>query len=200
MILVFLLWSVFCPETRVTPRKKAFWWVIITVICYSAADEVLQSYVGRTCDFRDFLANLAGASTAMLLMSVCTFWPSLLIVTATAIFLLVNLARTNIADLMLLVSAAFYVLSYAFFTTIWIAYLMHRNTTKLSKPLYFAFVAIVPLALLTVVEVSSIMLGKYFGPLRLLTSLAGICIVIMIYVIVKSLPTIANRKSLTTGS
>jgi hypothetical protein len=200
MILVFLLWSAFCPETRVTPRKKAFWWVIITVICYSAADEVLQSYVGRMCDFRDFLANLAGASTAMLLMSVCTFWPSLLVVTATAIFLLVNLARTNIADLMLHVSVAFYVLSYALFTTIWIAYLKRRNTTKLSRLRYSAIVAIVPLTLLTIVEAYSVMLGRYFGSLRLLASLAGICTVIMIYVIVKSLPMISNRKSLTTHS
>ncbi len=200
MILVFLLWFTFCPKTRVNPRKKAFWWIIITVICYSAADEILQSYVGRTCDFQDFLANMAGASTAMLLMSVCTFWPSLLIVTATTIFLLVNLARTNIADLMLYVSVGFYVVSYALFTTIWITYLKHRNTKKLSRLRYFGFVAIVPLALLTVVEVSSIMLGKYFGSLRVLTSLAGIFIVIMICIIVKSLPIISNRKTLTNHS
>lgn len=200
MVLVFLLWSAFCPETRPSPRKKAFWWVIIGVICYSAADEVLQSYVGRTCDFRDFLANLAGASTAMLLMSVCTFWPSLLVVTATAIFLLVNLASKNIADLMLHVSVAFYVLSYALFTTIWIAYLKRRNKTKLSRLRYFGFAAIVPLTLLTVVEASSVMLGKYFGSLRLLASLTGICTVIMIYVIIKSLPMLTNNKGLTTHS
>jgi hypothetical protein len=101
---------------------------------------------------------------------------------------------------MLYVSVAFYVLSYALFTTIWIAYLKRRNKTKLSRLSYFGFVAIVPLTLLTVVEAYSVMLGKYFGPLRLLTSLAGICTVIMISVIVKSLPMISNRKSPTTGS
>ena len=200
LILVFLLWFAFCPDTRVNPRNKAFWWVIIIMISYSAADEVLQSYVGRMCDLKDFLANLAGISTAMLLMSLCTFWPSLLVVTATAIFLLVNLANTNIADLMLLVSVAFYVVSYAVFTIFWIAYLKQRNTTKLSKLRYFGFVAIVPFALLTVVEASSVMLGKYFGSFRLITSLVGICIVITFYIIVKSLPITSNRKSPTTGS
>src|SRR4030042_2153286 len=99
LILVFLLWFAISPNRKVNWRKAAAWLVLIVVVWYGVFDEVLQGYVGRTCDIRDFFADLAGTVAGLVLFTFFTFWPVLLAVTGIAIFILTNLIRANLADL-----------------------------------------------------------------------------------------------------
>jgi len=79
LLLVFLLWFAVRPDRKVSWRDAALWWVLFVAVWYGAFDELLQGgSVGRSCDFRDFLANLAGASSGLIVFSLFAFWPALL--------------------------------------------------------------------------------------------------------------------------
>src|SRR4030042_647093 len=53
LVLVFLLWFTISPDKKVNWRKAAAWWVLFVVVWYGVVDEVLQGYVGRSCDIID---------------------------------------------------------------------------------------------------------------------------------------------------
>ena len=120
LILVFLLWFAISPDKKVNWRKAAAWVVLIVVVWYGVVDEVLQGYVGRNCDIRDFFADLAGTLAGLVLFTFFTFWSALLMVTGAAIFILTNLIRANLADLVPITNAMFHLLGYGFFTMLWI--------------------------------------------------------------------------------
>jgi VanZ family protein len=48
------------------PGMRGAWWMVILVgMVYGAADELLQIPVGRTCEFADWVADVAGTITAV---------------------------------------------------------------------------------------------------------------------------------------
>jgi len=123
LILVFLLWFAISPNKKVSWRKAAVWWVLLVVIWYGVFDEWLQGYVGRNPDVMDFFADLAGALTSLILLSVFTFWPAALLVTGTIIFGITNITRANLAELVPVTNAIFYLFAYAIFSMLWICYM-----------------------------------------------------------------------------
>ncbi len=44
------------------------WGIVVTILIYGALDEWLQSFVGRSCEFGDWLADATGAGLALLVM------------------------------------------------------------------------------------------------------------------------------------
>ncbi|GAG33646.1 unnamed protein product, partial [marine sediment metagenome] len=112
LILVFLLWFAISPNKKVSWRKAAVWWVLLVVVWYGVVDELLQGYVGRSCDVMDFFANLVGTLAGLILFSFFTFWPVLLVVVGTTIFTLTNLARANMADLLPITDAVFHLFAH----------------------------------------------------------------------------------------
>ena len=185
LILVFLLWFAVSPDRRVNWRKAAVWWVFLIMAGYGGVDELLQGYVGRSCDIKDFLANLVGVTGGLILFSFLTFWPALLAVTGITIFCLTNLARANLTELVPVTNAMFHLLAYAVFTMLWIRQI-HPLPSKMSMPKRLIIALAVPIGLLLVVKLFSVVSGRYFTVFDVIISGAGIAIAPVGYVFICS--------------
>jgi hypothetical protein len=178
LILVFLLWFAISPDKKVSWRKAAAWWILFVVVWYGVADEWLQFYVGRNPNVMDFLADLGGTLAGLILLSLFTFWPALLVVTGVTIFLLTNLARANLADLLPTANAMFHLFAYGFFTVLWVRYINHSLPLKATKPKWLIAALVLPISLLLVVKLFSIISGRDFGLQDVIISLTGITAVV----------------------
>jgi VanZ family protein len=173
--LVFLLWIALNPERKVCWRRATVWWVLLTVVVYGIIDELLQSYVGRTCDAMDFVSDLAGALTSCIILTYLTFWPASLVLVAAIIFGLTNIARQRLADVVPVANAMFHLFSYAVFTVIWVCY-RRSDTFTISRlePRWLITTLTPPIALLVVVKGYSLAVGREFPIYDVILSLAGI--------------------------
>ncbi len=179
MILAFLLFSAINPYKKVNWRKATVWWVLLIMVWYGVIDEVLQGYVaGRSCDIKDFIANLAGTLTGLIMLSAFTFWPACLVVTGVTIFGLTNIARANLADLLPRTNIAFHLFAYALFTLLWIQYLYYFLRLIAPKPKWLIAAAILPAGLLLAVKLGTLILGRSFAITDIIVSAAGIIIVV----------------------
>ena len=86
-ILAFLTWLAIGAAGKINWRKKNIWWIFLTIIVYAVLDEWLQGYVGRNCDFMDFLADLAGSISCLILLSFFSVRTVSIVVAAIIIFL-----------------------------------------------------------------------------------------------------------------
>jgi len=185
LILVFLLWFAVSPDRRVNWRKATVWWVFLITAGYGGVDELLQGCVGRSCDIKDFLANLAGVTGGLILFSFLTFWPALFAVTGITIFCLTNLARANLAELVPVTNTMFHLFAYAVFTMLWIRQ-VHPLLSKTSKPKRLIIALAVPISLLLVVKLFSVISGRYFTVFDVIISGTGIAAVAVGYVFICS--------------
>jgi VanZ family protein len=179
LVLVFLLWFTINPDKKVNWRKTGVWWVLFVVVWYGVLDEVLQGYVGRSCDVTDFLADLAGTLAGLLLFSFFRFWPVLLAVTGIVIFGLTNLTRTNLDELVPITNAMFHLFGYGFFTMLWIQYIHLFLPMKDPKPKWIIAALALPLCFLLTVKLFSVMLGRDFGIKDTIVAAAGITTVVV---------------------
>lgn len=182
LILVFLLWFTVSAGKRVNWRKASPWLVLLVILVYGIIDEWSQGYVaGRSSDVLDFVADLAGAITGLILFSVFTFWPAGLLVTATVIFGMTNVAQTNLAELLPVASAAFHLFAYAIFTVLWVqcvdlylpAIRLKRTKAKWTKAALAG-----PVVLLLTVKLFSVILGKEFTLPDMTVSIGAILAVV----------------------
>ena len=178
LVLVFLLWFTISPTKKVNWRKAAVWWVLLVVVWYGVIDEVLQGYVGRSCDVEDFLADLAGTLAGLVLFSFFTFWPVLLAVTGIVIFGITNLARANLAELVPISNAMFHLFGYGFFTMLWIQNMHLYLLMKAPKLKWIITALAIPAGLLLTVKSFSVIYGKDFGVREAIVAAAGITAVV----------------------
>jgi len=183
--LVFLLWFAISPDRKVSWRRAAVWWVLLVTVWYGVVDEVLQSFVaGRSCDVRDFFADLAGVTTGLILFALFTFWPAFLAVTGITIFALSNLTRVNLADLLPVTNMAFHLFAYPFFAVLWIQNMHLFLPLKASKLKWLIAASALPMGLLVAVELYSVISGRDFRLQDLIIAAVGIAaVVITIYLI-----------------
>jgi VanZ family protein len=179
LILVFLLWFAISSNKKVNWRKRAVWLVLFAVVWYGVADELLQRYVGRSCDVRDFLADLAGTLAGLILFSFFSFWPVLLIVTGTAIFTLTNLIHANLDELVPITNATFHLFGYGIFTILWIQNIHLFLPMKAAKPKWIIAALALPTGFLLIVKSFSVIFGKDFGVRDALIAAAGITAVVV---------------------
>lgn len=185
LLLVFLFWSAVAPSDKVNWRRATTWWVLFVTVSYGAIDELLQNYVmGRSCDIRDFFADVAAVFTGLILLSVLTFWPALLVLTGTVIFSLTNLTRANLADVLPITNTMFHVLAYAFFTLVWLQILCLSLRPKASRPAWIALAVAPPIGFLLAVNLFSAILDKDFIIRDVIISAAGIAVVITPYLFI----------------
>ena len=178
LILVFLLWFAISPDKKVNWRKAAVWLVLFVVVWYGVVDEVLQGYVGRNCDVTDFLADLAGTLAGLILFSLFTFWPVLLVVMGTTIFTLTNLTRANLDELLPITNAMFHLFAYGFFTMLWLQYIHLFLPMKAPKPKWMIAALVLPIGFLLTVKSFSVIFGKDFGVQDVIISVVGITVVV----------------------
>jgi len=185
LILVFLLWFAISPYRKVNWRKARAWWVLLAVVAYGIVDELLQGFIGgRTCDARDFLANLAGILTGLILFSVLNFWLVSLIVVGITIFALANISRVNIADLVPFTNAMFHFFGYGFFTVVWIRCIYLFLGPKAFGVKWFITALALPIGFLLGVKIFSIILGRELVMQDVVIAVAGIATtVFLVYLI-----------------
>ncbi|MHC4543000.1 MAG: VanZ family protein [Planctomycetota bacterium] len=185
LALVFLFWFAVSPGRKVNWRRATAWWVLLVMVCYGVIDELLQGVVvGRSCDAMDFLADLAGVITGLILFAFFTFWPAFLVVTGITIFAMTNLSRINLADLLPVTYVAFLLFSYGFFALLWIQN-MHLYLSLKAPKLKWLIVALaLPIGFLVAVKLFSIISGRDFRLQDVIIAAIGIAaVVITIYLI-----------------
>jgi VanZ family protein len=173
-VLVFLLWFAINPNAKVSWRKPAAWWILFVVVWYGVFDEWLQGYVGRDPDVIDFLADLSGSVTALILLSVLNFWTASLIVTGGTIFLFTNFAQATPAEWIGLPAPVFYFLSYTFFSVLWIRWIHHFVTAKIPEPKWLIVAFGIPLLFLTLTNLFSLIVVGNGKILSMIFSAVGI--------------------------
>ncbi|MBW8000393.1 MAG: hypothetical protein FVQ80_00020 [Planctomycetes bacterium] len=180
MILVFLLWFSLRPEQKVNWRKITVWWVILIIGVYAVMDEVIQGVVGRNCDMMDFIADMAGVLAGLILFSIFSFWFSFLFVTAIVIFLITNVARANVAELMPAINLLFHFASYALFTAVWMRCMNLFWELKSKSIRRFLVSLAAPLALLMTVKFYSVFSGRFFSKGDIIVAVTAISVVVSV--------------------
>jgi len=129
--------------------------------------------VGRTADIGDFLANVAGVLSGLIIFAFLTFWQALLATTAITIFGLTNLAKADLSKLVPVLNAAFHIIAYAGFTIVWVRFMnLYLSVRSFVGRLMLTLA--VPIVFLAIVKTSSLLLGRSFAPTDLLFSVLGI--------------------------
>ena len=190
-VLVFLVWGVVKPDEKANWRKAAVWAILAGVTCYGMVDEWLQTFVaGRTADIKDWAADLTGAVASLLMLSLLSFWPATLLLAALTIMLLSNCTGVDITQVLPVTTLLFHFSSFALFTFLWVIYVCGllqaaEGDDKIPLPhkmvsIYgVIFMLALPLALLCMVVLISLLLGRDFRSQDALFSVAGISIVIL---------------------
>jgi len=162
LILVFLLWFSVRPVAKVNWRKAAVWWIILVMAVYAAADEITQGYVGRQCDVLDFLADMAGTFSGLIILGFLSFWPGLLAAISISIFGITNLAKANVFEMLPVSDSIFHIAAYSALTAVWlkVAGLFAPHQRGKVKRLAAALGG--PTAFLLFVKGFSAWLGRYF--------------------------------------
>lgn len=183
LVLSFLLWFAIGLGKKVNWRKAAVWWVLFAVVWYGVFDEWLQGYVGRNPDIKDFFADVGGAVSGLILLSVFSFWPASLVLTGAVIFVLTNFIQGGLAEVMPVISAAFYLFAYAFFSLMWTRYMYHCLPIRAPQLKWLAGALAVPVGFLSTVYLFCAVADNSFSLLHIVTSAVGIiAVVITIYV------------------
>lgn len=178
MVLIFLLWFAISPNKKVNWRKPAVWWVLFVVVWYGVMDEWLQSYVGRNADVKDFIADLVGALTSLILLTIVPFWPASLILTAATIFVLTNLVHTNFAGQLHLINAAFHFCGYGLFTSLWIRYMKHLLPIRAPETKWLIGALALPIGFMAAVWIFSAITADSLPLVDVAISMAAIVIAV----------------------
>jgi hypothetical protein len=104
--------------------------------------------------------DLIGALAGLILCSFLTFWSAGLAVTATFIFGITNVTRTNLANLLPVINAGFHLFAYAILTVLWIQCKQIFSAIKASNTKLFILSMAGPTGFLIIVKTFSVMAGK----------------------------------------
>lgn len=176
--LVFLLWFSISPDSQVSWRRWLVWLVFFATAAYGGLDELLQPYVGRTGDVGDFLANVAGASTGLIMLTFLAFWQALPATLAITIFGLTNLARANLSKLVPITDAVFHIIAYGGFTLVWSQFMNIYLPIRTAGARLLSALG-VPIGFLLFVKTGSLLLGRHFATTDLLFSVSAIVVVVI---------------------
>ncbi len=160
LVLTFLVWFSVKPHEKVNWRKFPVWLIFFGLTAYGAIDEVIQGFIGRSCDAKDLATNVLAIFCGLSLMTVMSFLPAALLISGIVIFGIANVARTDLSDLFPLAYGVFHFLSYAIFTAFWI---LNMDWIFLKKPgkLKWSIIAIgFPFCFLIIVTITSFLLGR----------------------------------------
>jgi VanZ family protein len=199
LVLVFLVWFAVSPNVRVSLRRAATWWVSLILVVYGIVDELVQGLVGRSCDIRDFGADVAGTATGLVLFSFLPFWPAALVVMGVVIFGVTNLTRVSLADLLPITNAMFHVVAHAVFTLLWIRNAELLPGTRNSGLRWVSTALAGPMALLLTVKVFSAILRRKFEWRDVVASIAGILIGVAVVVLARAIRRAVGKNSKTAG-
>ena len=150
---------------------------IAVMASYGAMDEFLQTFFGRSADLRDFYANMAGAITALVLLTFFTFWPASLVITATIILTITAPSKIPLAIVLPKLNIIFHLFTYAVFTFLWTGLLKRHFSIVPPGIKWLALTVALPILLLIIDKAISFFAGKEIVKASVISSLAAIVIV-----------------------
>jgi VanZ family protein len=178
LVLVFLFWIVMNPGRKVSWRRISVWAMLLIMLAYGIIDEVLQGFVGRSCDARDLAADMLGVLTGLILLTFFTARFAAVIVCGVTIFGLTNVASVKPADFVPVANALFHLISYAILTLLWLRCIKPFDSLKSSRFRWLAAAVALPTVVLSVTKVYSIVAGKGFPFQDIVLSVGGIAVVV----------------------
>lgn len=182
-ILVFLVWGAIRPYSRVTWNKPAVWAILAVMVWYGVMDEWLQGLVGRTADVQDFFADLAGAVASLLLLTVLSFWPSLLTMSAMAVFVFVNSAKSDLSEVLPIASIFLNPTAFVFFTGLTFHCIKTSKIpffSRISGPMHQLLPVMLPGLLLVVAKVGGYLMGRSVSERDCVLSAIAIVMTVML--------------------
>jgi VanZ family protein len=177
LVLTFLLWFSIKPQQKVNWGEFPVWIILVGLTAYGAIDEVIQSFVGRTCDIFDISANLSGIVFGLLLLTFLSFRPAALFISGIVIFAVANIAKTNLSEKFPFAYGIFHFFAYGIFTIFWLLNMNLVFRRNLSKFFHFVLAASIPIIFLLFVRIVSFYLGRNFSVEDIIVPLAAIVLV-----------------------
>lgn len=180
MVLVCLVWLAVSPYQKVNWRRAKVWLVLGAIVWYGAIDEWLQGFVGRETELTDFISDLCGAITSLVVLSIFDFWLAVMILSSIVIFVMTNLSRVDLICGNELINSAFYFLAYIFFTLVWIQYAERFTSLGRNRRRWYAWALGVPLGALALMKGVSPLFGKSVWYMDCVTAACGILAAVVI--------------------
>lgn len=130
-ILAVLLWLTVSFEKKVNWLKLRTWLIVILIVIYAVIDEILQRAMYRSADYRDIIADLAGAFAGLLVMTFVRGVTGLIILVNISVFILPYIVNSGLIKSFSILEAIVYFLGFEILTISWIAYLKTVTFLKL---------------------------------------------------------------------
>lgn len=177
LVLAFLVWFSIEPKEKVKWRKIHVWLILLGLTAYGAIDEIIQSFVGRSCDAMDIAANVSGIFFSLLLLTFLSFLPAGFLVSGVVIFGIANVAKTNLAETFPVAYGIFHFFAYAIFTLFWLSNMNLLFPKKQGKFQWLIMAGGIPVCFLIIVRISSYLLGRGINSEDIIFPVAAIIIV-----------------------
>ena len=180
LVLISLVWFAVSPYEKVNWLRPKVWIILAIMVWYGASDEWLQGFVGRQPEVKDFYADICAALLGLTIMSIFSFWGSVLVLSSIVIFTITNLTRTSILFGSEMINAAFYFLAYSFFTLVWIQFSERNLRIRPEGIKWLGICTGVPLLVLGFMKVSSLGFGKSIWMMDIVTAGSAIAAAITV--------------------
>jgi len=177
--LTFLVWCAVSPYERIQWNRGKVWLVMAVIMLYGAADEYIQSLVGRSADVHDFIADLFGMVFALGVLSVFCFWSALLTAAAVSVFVISNLSNLTALYPEYHLNTIFYFIAYAGLSLIWIQHAERYLPLRRNRAVWLLTATALPLALLAMVLATAPLFGKTVWWVDAATAIFGITAAIL---------------------
>jgi hypothetical protein len=167
--LLFLLVWLCLANGRVNWKQPRIYYILITLLIYSALDEWLQGFVGRSTDIKDWYADSAGIIFAAFLFTLLSLRPALCAATAFIIVFLTNIAKHDLSELVPVINSIFHFTAHAVFCLTWIWFISSKKNTRC----LWLIAAAGPVALILFLRLLSTKAAQPFTNFELLLALSG---------------------------
>jgi len=183
-LLAFLLWLAFNPSQKVEWQKTSVWWSLFVIVCYGAMDELLQTYMARSSSIFDFIADISGAISALILLSIFSYRSAQIIVTMMTIFAIRNITVVNFNILFPQFSMIFHLFGYGFLSWLCARHIYQSTTFKINKLLQIILLISGPCIFLCITECTAAIIGRTLQISDIIISVFSILTVSLLYIFV----------------
>jgi hypothetical protein len=174
MALMVFVWLAISPYEKVRWSRAKVWLLLAVVVWYGAFDEWTQGYVGRETDVVDFCYDLGGSLMGLGILSILSFWPTMLTVSTIFIFIITN--RSLLLNLYpdWYLNTAFHLTAYTALTLIWIQHLDRLPGFRRKHWTWPIVAMVLPLGLLAAVKLAGLYYHKPIWWVDAATAVFGI--------------------------
>ena len=180
MILALLLWFGTSFEKKADWKKLRPWLLSAIILLYGLVDELLQHFMKRSMDPKDFAANMLGLAVAMAMVTILPACHTAMILVTVCPFFLPALVRSQLIPEGSILEVGAYLAGFACVTVAWIEYLSSVVGLNFRQfkylPVFFAPSAGTVITLILYAKLTD----KPFGTTALLSTFISIILTVFI--------------------